>query len=355
MSSAPDESTLWILWEGGRSHWAEAAPKDRAKAEEFFAALFDLTPEAQKRGLRGVRFRPDALLELILEKSRSALLCDPERAASLAILAGGLLAKLHAAGGGTLTEVFLSRLGWLTANAHRLRGDFAGAEEALRAAVFSLPADLRTCDHAYFLRSLVLLRWEQGRVGEAVALLNRAVMIFHAHGLGEEEGACRALLGLLYLEESDPALAVAELTRARHALDAQRRPWLAVRAALALATARAAQNRLTEAREDLEAAQELCPLLGDPHQILRAHWLEGRLWFFLDDREMARALVGEARRGFLDEPNLPAVCLATLDLAAVVAAGGREEDRVEAERLVAEIAATFGRKKVLPSLAGFFR
>jgi tetratricopeptide (TPR) repeat protein len=199
------------------------------------------------------------------------------------------------------------------------------------------------------------LRWEQGSVGEAVALLNRAVVIFHAHGLGKEEATCRALLGLLYLEETDTALAVAELTRARHALDAQRDPWLAVRAALALATARAAQNRAAEAQEDLDAAQELYPLLTDPHEVRRARWLEGRLWFFLDDRELARALVGEARQGFFDEPNLPAVCLATLDLAAVVAAGGRGEDRAEAERLVGEIAAAFGRKKVLGSLAGFFR
>lgn len=199
MTDAVDRDALWLLWEAGGSYWAETAAEERAEAERLFAGLFDLAPETLGPALRRKRFRSAALVELFLEKSRAALPGDPERADALAMLGGVVLGKLKAEGDRAMVPVLLSRISWLAGNARRLLGDDEQAESALASCNLALPAELHRVEHAFFLRALGLLRWEQGRSAEAAALLDFACRLFAGHS-AESEEATRALLGKLYTE-----------------------------------------------------------------------------------------------------------------------------------------------------------
>src|SRR5688572_20742040 len=164
---------------------------------------------------------------------------------------------------GALMAVFLGRAHCLAGNAWRLVGNEAEAELAFGNTVSFLARSAGSCDRAFYCRSLALLRWEQGRIDEAVSLLHHAARIFAENGADQEEGTSLALLGLLYVEEGDPRRAVPPLRKARLGAEPGRRPWLAVRARLALALALARLGHLGQSRWALRESWELFPLLDD--------------------------------------------------------------------------------------------
>jgi len=84
------------------------------------------------------------------------------------------------------------------AHARRLGGDLSGAEQALsEAMIFACCAG----EEAELGRALALLRWEQGRMLEARALLVEAEALWADDEEPHEEAACRVLRALLAVEK----------------------------------------------------------------------------------------------------------------------------------------------------------
>ena len=166
------------------------------------------------KALHKARFRKPAFVELLLEKSREAQLVNPEQAEALALMAASVTVQLHKPNeDGALIAVFMARAHCLAGNA--LLGSEADAEIAFGNTAYFLARSPVSCDRAFYCRALAVLRWEQGRIDEAAALLYHAAGIFEENGALGEEGTCLALAGLLYTEEGDaravPPLAVGPL------------------------------------------------------------------------------------------------------------------------------------------------
>jgi tetratricopeptide (TPR) repeat protein len=333
--------SLWLRWESLRPPGELAATRRRATAETLFAELFRHPPERRSRVLqKSPHFREPALAELLLEKSRQAQPGSPERADAFAVLAAVLALQLYEPGeSSALVAVFLGRANCLAGNARRLLGDESEAELAFTNAVAFLGRSAASCDRAFYSRFLALLRWGQGRIDEASALLQHAAHIFTENGAAHEEATSLALLGLLYTEEGDSERAVPLLRRALVALEPDPRPWLALRARLALALGTAQLGQRDRARGVLREAWQLYPGVTDEVELIRCHWLEGRIDAIVGPADDGLALLDAARARFVHDGRLPEAALATLDLAFLLAESGRREGMAS---LIAELEQQFG-------------
>ncbi|MFL6261773.1 MAG: hypothetical protein ACJ76Y_18905 [Thermoanaerobaculia bacterium] len=149
----------------------------RTEAERLFAELARAGPDEQRRWLGEERFRNVDLLDLLLEEGHAGQLADPARAERLSLLAARLAASLAA--DEPEASVALARAYCLGANARRLGGDPAGADELLARAVLFLEL---ASERAFYSRIAALVRWEQGRLDEADALLEYAERLYARTG-----------------------------------------------------------------------------------------------------------------------------------------------------------------------------
>jgi tetratricopeptide (TPR) repeat protein len=240
---------------------------------------------------------------------------------------------------GALIAVFMARAHCLAGNARRLIGSEVDAEIAFGNTAYFLARSPVSCDRAFYCRSLAVLRWEQGRIDEAVALLFHSAGIFEENGAVAEESTCLALAGLLYLEEGDAQRALAPLRTARLGMPAPCRPWLSIRSRLALALALADLGHLGRARWMRQEAWRLYSLLTSEDEQFHAHWLEGRICVRLGAWQEAFDLLDGVRARFTAAGLLPEAALATLDLALLLARSNRTP---EIGALIESFAAAFG-------------
>jgi tetratricopeptide (TPR) repeat protein len=313
----PEPGALWLRWEGPAGWRAEGEEAERrSEAEALFRELLALPPERRSSALKRARFRRPALVELLLEKSRETQLEDPEKAEALALTAASLTVQLQPPGGdGALVAIFMARAHCLAGNARRLMGSEADAEIAFANTAYFLARSGGSCDRAFYCRSLAVLRWEQGRIDEAAALLFHAARIFAENGAVSEEGTALGLAGLLYLEEGDLERALGPFRKSRLMMDVAVRPWLSVRVRLGLALSLADIGYLGRSRWMRQEAWNLYSLIQDPEEQYRSHWMEGRICGRLGALEEGIDLLTTVRGRFLDEARLPETALVTLDLA----------------------------------------
>jgi tetratricopeptide (TPR) repeat protein len=306
----------------------------RETAQRLLAELMDIRGEERFRLLKERRFHDSGLLELLLETGHAALPFDVGRAVELTTLAAdlGSLLQRH----GDLDEAEgLSRALCLMATARRLVGDVAIADAAFEQAG---RLAVSTPERGWFCRALALLRWDQGRTEEAIALLYQAGQRFAEALNFQELAACRALLGLLCLDEGQLSRAFSLLSQASHDLSGDFRPWLAAQMWLGLAYCHAAGERPDKARTTRQRAWTFYGKVKDERALLSLYWLEGRGAFLLQEMDEAAALLEEVRRKAIIWRLLPEATLGTLDLGHLWLLAGRES---EVGALVAEIAATF--------------
>lgn len=282
-----------------------------ALREELLAAA---TPEARHRLLGQERFHSLDLAELLLQRSAEAQLPSPEEALRLARLAGQLAPRLtpeEAASG------FLARAQCLQGNAHRLNGDLELAAEAL---VWAVPSLLEEADRAAFSRGLGLVRWEQGRTDEALALLSHARSLYGDEAPAERD-ASRLLVGVLLAELGCPRAAAETLSilplPANH-------PALGARAALSLACSVLPEHPDHDAIAGslLSHARALFPAVGDEEGVYSLFRLEARVQAKLGRREEARMVLRSLRVHYREARDLPELALATIDLLALQVAAG---------------------------------
>jgi hypothetical protein len=285
----------------------------RLAAEALFAKLVHLASQ-QLQVFQDDRFHDPVLLDFILEKGEEAARKrDLSGAADLAWLAVDLASSI--ASEDFWVHARLSRAFFLAGSARRAGGDLKQAEAAFDSGTFYLTGS--TLERGYYCRDLALLRWDQHSFDQAAGLLRRGAEAFAESRRGEEEAVCLALLGLLFLEEGEPARAFGPLLRARSALVVEARPWLAVRCSLSLALCLAAHARNQEARRVLEDSWKLYPLIEDEAELSVIKWLEGKVASWLGEFGQASTLLDSARQELLAQHRLVEAGLASLDLAAL--------------------------------------
>jgi tetratricopeptide (TPR) repeat protein len=222
-----------------------------------------------------------------------------------------------------IIAVYCARAAVLEGNALRLLGRLEPADEALKRAAGFLTSPFDSWDRASFFRVLGLLRWEQGHLDEAAALLRESARAFGEQFLSDEEGTSQVLAGLLCLERNQTGKAIRFLQAGRAALDPDERPWLTVRADLSLALALAEIGHTRRALRVLDEARRRYARVEGEEAQLWIHWLEGRISGRLGRAEEAEGLLMAVRLQLLaaDRPGEAALC--SLDLAALWVESGR--------------------------------
>jgi tetratricopeptide (TPR) repeat protein len=315
----------------------EEAGRRRAEIETLLESLLEQPKDQQIETLleHQLRLQPADLLEA----SQEAQPGDPKRSEALADLAVELTARLfRGEADESIEALYFTRAAILQGNAHRLLGDLQEAEAALERAAYYLAWPFDSWDRAAFCRTLGLLRWEQGRLDEAAALLRQSARAFSEQYLPEEEGASLTLSGLLCLEQNQTEAAIRLLQTGRAALDPCARSWLTVRSGLSLALAFADIGQKERSAAVLRETWWHYGRVRDDGEQLRIFWLEGRINARLGRRDEAENLLSAVRSKLIGEPNLPETVLCSLDLAALLA----ETDRVaEVSRLIEETVEAF--------------
>ncbi len=222
-----------------------------------------------------LRFHRRDLLDLLLAQSRDAQLTSPDMAASLADLAIGIAVRI--ADDPDTSSSALVRAHCLSANAYRLARLPDLAESALSNILeFLNPIPgYEEAYRAHYCRTLALVRWDQGRLDEALGLLRQAEGLFHCANERTEQLACVFLTALLCDEmgDSDGALATM-LLLSECWLDPFCRPWLTSRAMLTFTAVAAEQREL--ALFTLEEGVRFQGYVSDTDEQLRLFALEGR-------------------------------------------------------------------------------
>jgi hypothetical protein len=310
----------------------------RSEAEHLLADFLDRSERARWSATRSERFHHLALVDLLLESSHEMQLKEPLQASIRARLANALVSEMVPEKV-TDGDVYRVRAYALAGNGLRLAGRLKAAAAALREASSRLRDAANSYERGILCRFLGVLKWEQEFLAEGVALLDHAAVCFRESGTTHETGTCRALQGLLLLEDRQTENARPYLRLALHGLDPEMQPGLAVRTFLGAALCEAAAGEKRAASSLLQQAWQLFPsVTNDPAEMVRAHWLEGRVKARLQDGG-ALELLDSVRRELLRMGWLFEATAAAGDMAIVLGATHRMAD---VEALAADTTACLG-------------
>lgn len=319
-----------ILWALSRTTTAARAEEERRDAEALWARLKTRKPPERRRIVEeAARFRTWAMCERICRESVDAARDSADRALDLTDLALRI-AELTPG-----DEAWRSRVqgyAWAhVGNARRVKGDLPGADEAFRRAG-KLWADGEGSDSSLLDKVRVLnleasLRREQRRFSEALELLDQALAVDYPerkpsillskanvlHVLGDFKGSA----GIL--RQAAPLIKGEGEAQMLFALQFN----LAVNLCLL--------EHYHEAEELLPETRALAIKLGNGLDLVRMHWLEGRVAAGLGRREEARVIISKVQQEFTVREIAFDAALASLELAVLFL----EEDRTEEVRNLA--------------------
>jgi len=319
--------------------------RERREAERLFRDLVSFNPAERLAALEDARFHRPVVVDRLLEGAQGALPSDPSLAEQLATLANAVADRLADA---DETMGGRARAACWIAHARRIGGDPAGAEQALaEATLYAAYSD----EQAQLCRALALLRWEQGRLDEAAALLEHAAELWAGEELVHELGACQVLRALLKVEVGKARDAVGML---QDGLPLLVDPWLTVYGGLALALGLAERGQAKRARQQRAESERLVPLVPAAAYLFARH-LEAKVALSLGEHDAAQGLLEEVRREALERRWLPEAAVATLDLARLDVERGT--DRETAKKRASELEAAFtgaeGLDGLMCALRGF--
>jgi tetratricopeptide (TPR) repeat protein len=232
------------------------------------------------------------------------------------------------------------------ANARRLNDDFAGAEEAFARAAELL--DEGTGDVLVAARLLDLrasLRSSQRRLSKALKLLDLAHEIYVRTGEDHLAGRVLVKKGTTLRNGGRSEEAVPLLHEGLARINARRDPRLAAIGRQALVDALVDCERYAEAARLHLASGLRRAFAGDPLNLARVRWIEGKIFAGLGKPRRAEAIFLQVRAGFRERGQEYDAALVGLDLAAVWLRLGR---KTETGELAAEILGTFQGLKVEP-------
>lgn len=324
------QQEILTLFQKSDSETVEEAQQRRSAAEELREELLSLSPTERL----DPRFHSGDLVELLLHESEMAQIEDPESAIVWADLALPITEALR--GKRWLASNGKVRAARLKANAYRLTGDLAQAEAAFALARIHL--DDNSLERPGFNQALGVLRWDQHRLDEAIALFLHAAVLFRQAGQGEEEAITLLLLGLLHSEMSFPAAGLPPIYEGLFRASPHRHPWLSLCSGFALASHLGEIEQIAKGRDILAKTMELYSLVREERWLLQGCRWEGAARARLGESGQAEQLLEGVRRQHLARRDLPELTLTSLDLGVVLVELGRPE---EIQRLIEDIDRNF--------------
>lgn len=285
-------------------------------------------------------FSTREVCEILLERSYAVRLSDPETMLHLAELAARSAEDLDPVTYGVEQVADLRARAWAeVANAHRVLGDHAKADQMMAVAV-----ECRACgtgDPRLLARLSDLaasLACAQRRFDEAFRLLDIAYTIYLK--LGDTHAAGRVLIarGLYAGYTGEPLEGIRYLVHGLNTIDRARDPKLAFQALHNILFLRVELGEYREARKTMRQMRPLYERYLSDLEWTKVRWMEGRIAAGLGELAEAEAAFRQAREQF-DRAGLGyRAALASLDLVGVWLLQGRN---AEIRQLVAELLATF--------------
>jgi len=332
------------------------AANDRRNAPELWDVLRDSSAKDRRLLLEETReYRGWAVCEAACEESRRVAPDSAARALEYAELAVEI-ARLPA----EENEIFRRRLqGYAEAhlgNARRVHGDLRGAEQAFAPACAlwkeGAPGDPGLLNEARMLSLEASLRIEQGRPGEALKLIERALEV-------DRDGEKRSLLikqGRALERLGDYGGAIAALRRAAPLIDGRKEPRQLGVLQSNLILNLLHLRRFAEAEALLPELRRLRQRLGQELELLRTRWLEGWTAAGLGRREEAIAALEHVSRELARRQIPFDAALAGLELAVLYLEEGRTaEVRELSEELLAVFKAQDVHRHALAAMTMFWK
>ncbi len=339
-------------------HWDErVAVLEGRQAPLLFAELALLPFEEQLAAVRGEeRFQNWGLCQLLLRESLEAAFEDPTRAISLAELGVRITEFLVEEAYDPEWVLDLRARAWAyLGNGLRVLGELWSAESAFRRSEEYLEASMTGNPH---VRAEVLdlkgsLRRAQRRLEEAEALAGEALSLYREsedlYGVGailikqakifEEQGLPERAIALL----EEAAVLAANIANVANVQAGGRKPRLLLCARHNLAFLLTTAERYAEAAALLPEVRRLSQELGNPLDLVRLRWVEGRIALGTGEAEQAEAAFREVQREFFERHMGYDAALVSLDLAVLYAEGGRT---AELKALAVEIMPVFESREV---------
>jgi tetratricopeptide (TPR) repeat protein len=294
-----------------------ALTREREEAPILLSSLLSQPPEQRRLSISNQkRYQTWGLTELLLDRSAEEVLRGSrpaEEMARLALCATGHLTPERY--GGERIEDLRARSWARIGNALRTRSDLEGAESAFSTAFAHLwkgTGDLH--EKAMCLDLKASLLRAQRRLQSAKRLQERAIAIFLE--IGETHSAGRALFNLhyIFMIAGDPQEGVPVLFRAMSLIDQRREPHLMFFASHNLAANLCRAGGFAEAQDLLNKIRPLYEKFALRSADCRRQWLEGTIALQLGRHGEARALLMNARNGFLADERRQEASLVTEDL-----------------------------------------
>lgn len=319
------------------------APRWREERRWIGEAAERLRKDRRAAAMDGI---PDgSLVEALIQLSHEARFRDPGEMLELAFLAEFASRHLDPErySPGQIADLRIRALAEL-ANAWRVNEEFDKAEESFAQA--ALLYDRRSGDPLVMARVLDLLaslRRTQRRLAEAIDILDTV------HGLylecGELHLAGRALVskGICTHYDGRPREAVRLLRKGISLLDPERDPQLLAHGQEALVHALVDAGKLREARRLLLESGLRQKLAGEPANLLKLRWVEGKISAGLGQLAQAEATFEEVREGFLQRGMEYDAALLGMELMEVWLRQGKS---AEVREMAEEVLDTFEELKV---------
>jgi tetratricopeptide (TPR) repeat protein len=323
----------------------------RTEAPELWAELKPYRFEDQYHLIRAHRrFATRGLCELLCQESARLTTIDPDRAveaAELAVLVSDLLKEEEPCRPCRIYQ--LRGYAWAhDGNARRVLGDLRSADESFSISDAWWEAGWAGAGDVFGYEPLMLdfkasLRVAQRRFPEALSLLDRLFLLHTATdspGHQDAHQAGRALVkkALALAEMEEPERAIELLQQAEDFVDARRDPRLYLCLRHNLLWNFTTIEGYEEAKTLLPGVAALCRELGNPLDLVRLRWAEGRIAAGLGHTEAAIQLFQQLRQDFAVRGISYDAALVTLELTALYSRQGRT---AEVKQLSLEMANIF--------------
>jgi len=306
-------------------------------AERLVAELLREPLAERRRRIRDeARFQSLKLCQLLLARSRNAWFDDPADALETSDLAVETARQLDAAKYGSSLVEDARALAWgYLGNAFRIASDLWRAEQALRQAwVHHLLSGADAYTEAKLLAFNSSLRYSQGRLDEAIQLVDRALAIYQEGEDHHLEGSS-LIQKALFLEDRGRYAEALSLTRAGLArIDPVKEPKLLLAGQHNLMLLLSRGGAPEKAQRLLDRSRSLYYDIGDRLILFRLRWLEGQLALALGRLSAAETALSEVRDISLDRGLGREVTVVSLDLAGLYAQQGR---RIEVKALTGDL------------------
>lgn len=304
-------------------------------------------PASERQGMveGEVRFHALLLCDLLCKKSRAAWFQDPASAVELAGLAVAVAERLDPGHYGAMRVEDARALAWAhLGNSWRIASDLRRAEESLgRAEEHFQRSDGDAYTEAEILSFKASLRTSQCRFDEAVRLLDDVIAIYREARDKHLEGKALIMKGTAHGHAGRWGEAVRLIRKGLTLIDLVEEPRLQVSARHNLIWFLSDSGHPQEAQEDIEKTRQLYLELGEPTNLVRLRWLEGRVARELGRLDEAEAALRSARDAFLERNIGFDAARVSLDLAMVYAILGERE---ALKQLAAEMVPIFESRDV---------